>query len=362
MAAASIAPGDPRIAPVLAMAEFRQKQGVVSPPVAKSAIQSLQKAPLMEEPFVLAALESLIRGDERRAEVLLAEARRRDPRSRVTRILLLDRHLRAGRVEQAAAEITTIGRLLPGTRKVLVPQLAKFAQDPKSRVSLAAVLKTDPGIREELLEHLASTGSDPDVVLGLARPITPGAGARWQQLLLDSLVKNGEVVRARQLWAGFAGGAAGAATTGVYDGNFQRLPGPAPFNWQFTSGPAGVAEPTKVSALQVEYYGRADIELASQLLLLPPGRHRLAFSASGDTPERGSSISWRLVCHPKGAELAAIPLTGLSYAPKRLSGDFVVPPGGCSAQWLRLVGTAAEFPTAHSLTISNVQIRPAGAS
>ena len=363
--AASFSPDDPRIATTLAMAEFRQKQGAITPAVAKSAIGALQRAPLIEEPFLLAGLDSLIGGDVARAEALLMEARRRNPRSQVPRILLLDRHLRAKRMREAAAEIAAIGRLVPGTSEVLVPQLAKFAEDPKTRQALGEALESDSNIRSILLDHLAAKGADPDVVVDLAGPVAPASASvappNWQRLLLDSLVNKGDISRARLLWARF-GGVAPREGPGVYDGNFQRLAGPPPFNWTFESGAAGVAEPNKASALQVEYYGRAEARLASQLLTLKPGRYKLAFQAAGDTPKRGSGVAWRVTCQPSNAEIAAVPIANLSYAPKQISRDFVVPATGCSGQWLRLVGTSAEFPTAHSITISNLQARRAGAS
>lgn len=362
-AAASISPDDPRIPAILAMAEFRQKRGAVTPALANRAIQSLQDAPLAEEPFFLAALAALVRGDEAKATPLLLEAKKRNPRSRITRILLLDRHLRTGRVEAAAAEIAGISRLMPAASKVLVPELARFAANANTRGALADTLRLNPGLKSAVLEHLASSGADPEIVLRIAgNDAAPADGqvSSWQQQLLTSLIKNGEVARARELWSRFAGGPAAMDT--VYDGQFERRPGPPPFNWQFASSPAGVAEPTQSRSLQVEYYGRADAELASQLLTLSPGRYQLLFRATGDTPERGSSVSWRLACHPGKAEIASVPISKLSYAPRTIAVAFAVPASGCSAQWLRLVGTPAEFPTAHSITISDLQVRKAGGS
>jgi hypothetical protein len=363
-AAAAVSPEDPRVAFTLAMKEFRQKQGAVPPALAELAIGSLQKAPLAEEPFFLAASGALVRGDGAKAETLLTEAKRRNPRSRATRILLLDRHLRAGRIEQAAVEISGISRLMPAARNVLVPEIARFANDPKTSGALADILRTDPELKRSLLEHLASSGAKPETVLRLAGsdlgPFPHGQSPAWQQQLLASLVNKGEVAQARSLWSRFAGASSDAAS--VYDGRFERRPGPPPFNWQFASSAAGVAEPSNAQALQVEYYGRVDAELASQLLTLAPGRYQLGFRAAGDTPERGSSVSWRLVCHPNKVEIAAAPVNKLTYAPRPIAVGFVVPPTGCSGQWLRLIGTPAEFPTTHSITISNLQVRKASGS
>lgn len=362
-AAATFSPGDPRIPTTLAMAEFRQKQGAVTPALSARAIGALQDAPLAEEPFFLGALAALVRGDEAKAGPLLIEAKKRNPRSRVTRILLLDRHLRAGRVKQAATEVSGITRLMPATRNVLVPELARFAVDPRTRNALADILRADPELKRTLLEHLASSGVEPETVLRLAGdeagPAPNEQTPAWQQQLLASLVQKGEVAQARTLWSRFAGVQSEAA---VYDGRFERKPGPPPFNWQFSSSAAGVAEPTGSQSLQVEYYGRADAELASQMLTLSPGRYRLDFEAAGDASERGSSVSWRIDCHPSQIGLAAVPVAKLSSAPRTIGVGFVVPPSGCAGQRLRLIGTPAEFPTTHSITISNVQVRKAGGS
>ncbi len=364
-AAATVAPGDPRIPMTLAMTEFRLKQGAVTPSLATRAIASLQEAPLAEEPFFLAAVDALVRGEEAQAERLLIEARKRNPRSRATRILLLDRYLRTGNLRQAAVEISGVSRLVPGTRNVLVPELARFSADPKTRAALADILRADPELKRGLLEHLATTGAAPETVLRLAGseagPAPAGQSPYWQQQLLASLVNRNEVAEARSLWYRLAGVPA-AVAAGIYDGQFERRPGPPPFNWQFASSPAGVAEPTKSRALQVEYYGRVDAELASQLMVLAPGRYQLTFKAAGDSPERGSSVSWRLVCHPSQAEIASVPISKLNYAARAIVGSFVVPPSGCSAQWLRLIGTPAEFPAAHSITISDLQVRKGGRS
>lgn len=363
MAAAAFAPGDPRIPARLAMIEFRQRGGQITPATAKATIRSVKAAPLADEPFFVAALDSLVKRDDTRGEALLLEARRRNPRTQTTRIFLLDRYLRTGRVQEAAAEIAAIGRLVPGSAKVLAPQLAKFAVDPRTRGSLVTVLRSDPDTRDLLLTHLAGTSANPDLVLEVAGPLRPNPASTeppaWQGLLLGSLVEKGNIAKARELWGRFSGVPV-SDMPNVYDASFSRRPGSPPFNWNFVSSPAGVAEPTKTGALEINYYGREEAVLASQLLSLKPGRYRLAFLASGDVPERGSGLSWRVVCHPSKTEVATIPILSLSYAAKPFRYDLIVPPENCPAQWLRLAGTSAEFPTALNVTISKFQVERVG--
>jgi hypothetical protein len=117
-----------------------------------------------------------------------------------------------------------------------------------------------------------------------------------------------------------------------------------------------VAERTPARTLQIDYYGRDDAELASQLLMLPPGRYRLAIRAEGDAEGEGSVLSWQVQCHPAKTALAALPLRKLAYKPRVIAVQFVVPASNCGAQWLKLVGDAGEFPKAQNATITALQI------
>jgi hypothetical protein len=362
-AAARFAPGDPRVPLGQAMLEFRQKAGAVSPATTSRALAALSGAPLAEEPFLLAGLAAMIAEKPAEAAPLLAEARRRNPRSRVSRLLLLDRYLRTGDTDAAVAELAALGRLIPEANRVLVPELARLALRPESAAAAADVLRTDAEVREGVLYHLAGAGTAPDRIVALAEKsgrIVPGETAQWQRRLLQELVERNDLARARALWSRFAG-VDPNSLTGVYDPRFERLPGPGPFNWTFASSSSGAAEPVRGPALQVEYYGRAEAELANQLIALAPGRYSIAFRASGNTPGTVAAVSWRLSCHPANSEIFSLPIHRLSYTPSVRRGLFTVP-AGCSAQWLRLIGSPAEFPAAHSITISDLQIRPAGAA
>jgi hypothetical protein len=359
-ATAQMAPGDPRVVFGLAMLEFRQNGGAVSPHTAALVRDAALRAPLAEEPFLFGAVAAFLRKDNGQAEAMLVEARNRSPRARTPHLLLLDRYLRTGRVQQAAAEIAVLSRLLPEASLVLVEQLAQFAKEPVSRRALGRLLVSDPGMRSALLTHMAADSKNADLVMQLAAEsaaprVSPGPEP-WQEKLISALVGSGDVRRAYALWRTFAGMKADNGIKAVYDGRFEGLQGLAPFNWSLSSSSAGVAEKGRTPGMQVEYYGRENTVLASQLLILPPGRYRLDFRAEGQAKGEGSRVSWRLECAESKAQIAEIPLTGIGYAPKVVTGAFTVPPNNCSAQWLRLAGVSAEFPSAQSVTITDVQI------
>lgn len=358
-AVAAIAPDDPRLVFRIARAQVILNRGVVTPASAAAVRKAMAKAPLAEEPFLVEGLAAQVSGDNARSERLLAIVRRRSPRARSARLLLLNHYLRGGRVAEAAAEIAVLNRLIPAAGKVLVPELAKFARKPATRGSLVGILKEDPQLGEAVLEELASKNPDPELVLQLARqiPADRGAARPWQAALIRAVVESGDVARAHRLWQELSGAprAEGAA---VYDGRFQGLPGPPPFNWALSSSGAGVAERSKTGGLQVEYYGRVPAELAAQLLRLAPGRYRFTVTVQGDSSEKAAQLVWRLSCLAGGSTLAEIPLRDVAYQPKSLSASVPVP-AGCTAQWLRLVGVPSEFPAAQSVTVTQISIEGA---
>jgi hypothetical protein len=126
--------------------------------------------------------------------------------------------------------------------------------------------------------------------------------------------------------------------------NPRFLPGgpPPPFNWRFTSGGGGVAEPQPGGGLRVLYYGREDVVLAQQLLMLAPGRYQLR----QDVATPAANLHWTLTCLPGGTRLDAV------------DAPITVPPA-CTAQRLELRGTMPETSATTDVLIRSVTLVPA---
>jgi hypothetical protein len=361
-AAAAVAPGDPRTALRLAMAEFQARNGRIQPETERRALAALDSSTLADEPFLLSAVSAAAAHDDRRAEALLTESRRRNPRSRFTRLLLLDMYLRHGRSEQAGEELAALSRLIPEASGALVPELSRLARDPKTRPGLARMLRQNPGIRDATLANLAARDGDADLVIALAAEAGSGGDPahppEWQGVLLDKLINAGQIDRAYRLWQSAAHVSGDPATKGLYDAAFAGAPGGPPFNWQLTSDSEGVAERGR-SGLQIDYYGRAPRTLARQLLILKPGTYRLQMKGEGAAKGDGTRLSWSVTCVEAKAPLVQLPLTDIGSAPRTLAASFTVPTG-CRAEWLRLDGAPGDVSAEQAATISNLQIAPAG--
>ena len=93
----------------------------------------------------------------------------------------------------------------------------------------------------------------------------------------------------------------------IFDPDFKNRVAPQPFAWTLTSSNVGLAERGPGGGLRVIYYGQEDGVLASQLLLLKPGRYRLTMRAGGD-PQRSRSLVWTVTCAGSAAPVARLPL------------------------------------------------------
>ena len=360
-AAAMFAPRDPAPRIGAAMLEFRLRQGEVSPATRQAALAALPDEPLADEPFLLAGIDAVAKGQTARGETLLTEARRRNPRSRITRLVLLDRYIRTGRTADATLEISALNRLMPRASELLVPELAKMVSRKEQRATVTRVLLQDPELFNAVLAHLAKNNADPDLVLELAaaQPRSNVAVQRdWQALLVDQLVKRGDPGRALQMWQSF-GGQPRAAGNGVYDGSFQGKPGLPPFNWAFFANPGGIAERSRGGGLDVIYYGRDRSELAKQLLTLAPGRYRIRFGAEGGSSGEGGNVAWQLKCEANKNSVLDMPISNVTSTPRTYSAEFTVP-GGCAAQWLTLAGVPGEYPTEQTITLRDLVIERSG--
>jgi len=320
---------------------------------------ALGRQPLAAEPFGHVAARIMAGGDLARGERLLLEARRREPRDYLIRLSLLDFYFRTNRVREAGLEASTVVTLLPQSGGLLVPLLTRQALAPRTSPVLVEAIGHMP-LMQGVLYELLQRGTDPERVMQLAvrqpRP-APGEFPNWLSLAISKLIERGNPARARSLWLELVG-RAGERNLPVFDPRFEGWAGPPPFNWTLAGGEIGSAERTSGPALDVSYPGRRGGVLASQTLVLSPGRYRFSVRAEGNANGQGSRLAWRILCG-EGAALLELPVTGITYTPRELSGEFTVS-GACRTQSLRLEGTPGEFPTTQAARISDLSIRPLG--
>lgn len=305
-----------------------------------------RKSPLAPEPFVVRGVEAQESGNRRLAIAAFKAAALRDGRSIPARYFLAEQYLRSGDANDGLKEIAMLARMVPKGVDNLGPYIAVYARDPRTRPQIVALFRDNPGIELAALTSLAADPSNADVVLQLATPSS--RPPQWAARLLESLINAGEFEKARATWAKLSHISPPPSDL-IFDATFQRPDVPAPFNWALTSSSVGLAERQAGGRLHVLFYGQDDGVLAKQLLVLPPGRYRLAMHVGGDLAH-ARALSWGVTCVGAEKALVAVPLA--SAAP---NATFVVP-AGCAAQSLGLMASAPDIPQQSDVTISGLSL------
>ena len=348
---AAVWPGHPSVIMISGLNEVGAAAAAarpVNPATVRAMIATSARAPLAPEPFLVHGVEAQVAGDPARAIRSFLEARKRDPRSVAARYFLADYYLKTGQIRLGLAEIAALTRLVPRSLEEIAPQLAAFARMPGGATHAKRLLRDQPQLEPSLLNELAANPADANLALSIWSGRVGEQDRTWQRRLVTSLVSAGRFQDARRVWGRFNPHAKPVGA--LFDPKFEGSAMP-PFGWELASGAAGVAEPEGEGRLHILYYGRDNLVLASQLLLLEPGSYRLANKVSIVSPT-AKPIAWVVRCMPSSRELASFGL----IAAKRgvLTADFTIPPQGCPAQQLDLVATTPELPEQIDLTVAEV--------
>lgn len=302
--------------------------------------------PLAAEPFAVEGALALRRADYERAEQFLLPARQLDPRNRGVRFLLADTYLSQQKVELALRELVTLAQLSPEMVPAITASLAGFARVPGALTKLQQALSSHPDLKSALLYQLADNPANAQLVVTMASPVRPADQlADWQQRLLSSLVTAGRYKSAFDLWQRFS--RRSAATIG----NFADAEVHSPFTWTLAEGGEGTAN-ADGDSLDVDFFGRTDVALASRVLLLEPGTYELRFELAGATSDP-SVLHWVITCLPGGRDLSNAPLVRAASGPVSIP---IQVPADCQAVRFELKGFGQTYPTELSLTLSNLEL------
>ena len=355
---AAIAPSAPDEVLERALSGAETGRGAFDDRAYAAIARAAQALPLDERPFFLVALRALAAGQEKRGLALLEEARHRNPRFRIARLVLLDRWLRDGDIRRATQEMTVLSRLLPSAGDVLATELARLATTPATSAATRQALSRDPALLDRVLGLMARRGISPTALARFAGSGAPAGleDGGWRRTLIDTLVTHGEYAPARKIWADAHHVPRAARTSPIFDAGFTGQTATPPFSWTVSGNEVGAATIGK-GVMAVEYYGRRSGDLASQLVVIAPGAYRLRVTVEGLDSGDGSSLGWTLTCAGATATpLLATPPVRIGPTPRTLIARFAVPATGCGAQWLRLVGTAGEFAAPVSARIRALSI------
>lgn len=320
-----------------------------------------QKQPLASGPFAVVALEAIAGGQTAKATQLLEAGRRRNPRDRFIRVLLLEQYAQMENYEKAAEELATVYRLVPDAGKALIGVMTKMAADPAGLAPLARATQGDVALGP-LLANLVKTGAPVRSILTLAHgmPVSKDTEQTlWRPMLLQRLVDEGQYAQAHALWANFEKLSLADRTQPIFNTAFTAVPSLPPFNWQTAEENIGAIDLLGRGTASVAYFGRESGPLLRQLLTLSPGSYHLRYAIEGDRNLEFGTIVWHVRCADPGTtasagrSLAEAPLQ-VEKSGKRMAAIRFAVPAGCRAQWLSLDGVSTEFPASRTVEISGL--------
>jgi hypothetical protein len=314
------------------------------------------KEPLAPEPFLVRGIQAQLAGEEMAAQRAFEAAQWRDPRSLPAAYFLADRYFQTGDSTRGLREVAVLARLAPTGTGTVAPYLAAYAASPANWPKLRQLFEANPDLADPTLTKLASNAATVPAVLALADPREKARDAPWLPPLLNSLIGAGQYGQARAIWERVSAFPSSSGEL-VYDAGFTDKMAPPPFNWALTSSTVGVAERQSGRRLHVVFYGQEDGILATELLLLRPGRYRLSMQLLGD-PTRARALAWSIWCDKTDAPIASVTVDAAAA-----NGWSFQVPASCPAQWLKLSGSSSDVSQQSDVSIAAFSLErvPAGA-
>lgn len=323
---------------------------------------ALLHAPLAYEPFYLAARHAEQHGDLARATRLMEEVRRRRANFVPARLQLAAYYGAQDRFAAMFIEIDVALRLNAQVRDALLAEMTRLIALPDGRRELAAALARNPAWRRDFLNVASARDFAPADALALYEEVRshrpPFSLGLEYRLYLQSLVRVGQVSRARSLWLGTLAPERRAQHAALFDGDFTGERALPPFGWVLASTAQGRAEMVRDARphLRVDYFGGSNEVLAQQIVALTPGTYRLNFAVRSDEGVSGANIVWAVSCNPSGATLMRGDVADVGGTYQRRSLAFTVPAAGCNGQLLRLIGEPGDVSVPVAFEVTEVRI------
>ena len=363
-----------RTAPALASAAA--VLAVQAPSAANMArAERLATETLLREPSNVVAMRTLalaqdLKGQHKRAGVLMGYAERMSRRDVPTQLWLIQEAVTAGKIPDALHHYDRALSTSWSMRDVLLPILIEAAAEPEIADRLSRRLAERPNWWMPAVTRFVTESNDPSSLALVLRRMKLNPADDYERSLLGPgiarLVRNGAYGDAQQIY--LAARPEMRRATTVRDGDFSSDPLLPPFDWELGSSP-------DLSANRVAGDGSSDLRLelvaadahngtaAKQLLLLAPGRYRLT-ALVGNVGQGSVRPAIELRC-AEGAErpIATMPFPATGAGAVKLGGAFIVPEGGCRAQWLNLQAVAPiEETSVGEPWIDKIEIRPEAAA
>lgn len=352
-----LAPRDPERVLAAATLAIVQRRGLLDAATLDAVRAAARALPLDARAYLILGHQQLLERRPRAAVATLQAGQRLDPRQRLIHLLLLDQYLRTGRYGDAAEQFSVLARLVSTARGPIAQAMAMMAEAPATRDAVRRTLATNPQLERAVLTVLARSNTPPTSLFALASPAAiadAGDAESWGPVLIAHLVAQQRYDLAHAAWARVYRLSAVQADAPIFDAALRTAPTRSAFDWSLAAGSLGAAD-LRDGALAIDYYGRESGDLASQLLVLKPGRYQYSFVVDAGRSDTAPRLFWMLTCALGGKPaLLNVPVVAAA-GPRRVAAELVVP-RDCPAQTLALRGEAGDLPAPVSVTIRDLKM------
>lgn len=347
---------DSLVASIPQAATNEQRQQVMQ--AAQHAALALQRNPTLPAAARILAMQAGVRGDQRQAARLLDYSERMSRRDIPTQFWLLERRVAANDVGGALSHFAIALQVAPSTRDVLFPVLSGALSQPDLRAPIAGLVHRGDVWRSEFL-YFAAEHADPasagTLFLMLARLGTPPAPPHLQGLI-ERLVRAGNFTGAARIYALVDRNWRLGDAAAELDGAFTRTDDLPPFGWELNQNFAWRGpRPDQASnnALQVNLPQAGEDWVAHKLLLLAPGRYRLA-GVYGMMDGGSGRVRVEVSCS-RGGTVAASMSAVANRPAGTLEGTLDIP-GGCAQQWVTIFASGEGRDTPGRLWLDDLRL------
>ena len=310
---------------------------------------SLSRAPFDVEALRVLAMSEAEAGRTVEADELMTLAGNWSLRDNAAHSWLIESRLRQGNYASAFAHADTLVRRRADLRPQVFNLFSTAAEtDPRSGPYLVAELADSPPWRAEYLQSLYRRPDGLQLLAGLALGLEQTEGPFTNaelQSLYQALYQGRRIPGLKTIRETLD---RPSATTILVNGEFADQETILPFGWQLGVGP-GISvgllnddRKSELTALRVIHNARNPQELASQVVLLPPGTYRLSGRQRLDNGRGRSGFAWQVQCLETSEIISEVRFdldmeAQADWSPFQTR--VVVPEQGCTAQTVKLVPT-----------------------
>lgn len=340
----------------------------VLPRIAVYADRSLRRQPINPGAARLLAMAIAARGDARRADGLARYAEAMSRRDLPTQLWLIETAVQRNDVPTALMHYDRAMKTSVQGRTLLFPILSAAASDRDVWRPLADMLARRPQWWRAFVDQFAPASTSPEALYAIARATRidrpESADPALLQAIEKRLVDLGAYRVAADLFNRAHGLPPGTPAT-LRNGGFERPGGWDPFEWNLLDAPdlAAVRQPSgrpgKGDSLYLTAVNGRSGDVATQLVILRPGRYRIAAMVGG---VRGDPLAFpRLVvrCANGGRVLLDAVFPAAPDGGRAWRNDFTIP-AECPAQRVVIRATSALDSSDAVPWVDDIVVRPEG--